>query len=158
VKKLLAAAFVLAVIAPAIHAEDKEAKTIAEIVSENKNFSTLLAAVKAADLADTLAGEGPFTVFAPTNEAFEKLGKEKLEAVLKDKELLKKILLSHAVVGKSVMAKDVVTMDGKEVNGFKIKVDGKTVTIGEAKVIKTDIKAKNGVIHVIDTVLIPDIK
>ena len=155
-KKLLAAAFVLAVIAPAIRAEDKEPKTIAGIVSENKNFSTLLAAVKAAGLAETLDGDGPFTVFAPTNEAFEKLGKEKLETVLKDKELLKKILLAHAVVGKAVMAKDVVEMDGKTVNGFKIKVDGKTVTISEAKVTKVDIKAKNGVIHVIDTVLIPD--
>lgn len=154
-KKLLAAAFVFAVIAPAVRAEDKEPQTIAAIVSTNKNFSTLLTAVKEAGLAETLAGKGPFTVFAPTNEAFEKLGKEKLEAVLKDKELLKKILLGHAVVGKAVMAKDVVGMDGKEVNGFMIKVDGKTVMIGEAKVTKVDIKASNGVIHVIDTVLVP---
>ena len=121
-------------------------------------FETLVAAVKAADLVETLKGKGPFTVFAPTDEAFKKLGDEKIKAVLADKELLKKILLAHVVVEKSVMAADVVKMDGKKVNGFEIKVDGDKVTLGGAKVTKTDIKCSNGVIHVIDTVLIPETK
>lgn len=128
---------------------------VVAIAVNNPQFSTLVTAVKAAGLVETLQGKGPFTVFAPTNEAFEKLGKEKLDAVIADKELLKKILLAHVVVGKSVMAKDVVGMDGKSVNGFKIAVSDKGVMLGNAKVVKTDIKAKNGVVHVIDTVLIP---
>lgn len=158
-KKLLAVALVALSFVPALRADDKEAKpaskTIVEIAAGNDNFSTLVTAVKEAGLVETLSGKGPFTVFAPTNAAFEKLGKEKIEAVLKDKELLKKILLAHVVVGKSVKAADAVKLDGKEVNGFTIKVDGGTVMIGEAKVVKTDIIGSNGVIHVIDTVLIP---
>lgn len=130
-------------------------KTIAEIVAGSKDHTTLLAAVKAAGLADTLAGKGPFTVFAPTDAAFKKIPAEKLEAVLKDKELLKKILLAHVVTEKAVMAKDVVGLNGKEVNGFKINAGDKGVMIGAAKVTTADIKASNGVVHVIDTVLIP---
>ena len=129
--------------------------TVCEVAAGNPQFSTLVTAVKAAGLDETLKGEGPFTVFAPTNAAFDKLPKEKLEAVLADKELLKKILLAHVVVGKTVMAKDVVAMDGEAVNGFTIKVDGKTVMLGDAKVVKPNVKATNGVIHVIDTVLVP---
>ncbi|MEZ6143145.1 MAG: fasciclin domain-containing protein [Zavarzinella sp.] len=130
-----------------------EPKDIVDTAVAGK-FNTLVAAVKAAELVETLKGKGPFTVFAPTDEAFAKLGDATIKKVLADKELLKKILLAHVVVGKDVYAKDVVGLDGKEVNGFKISTkDG--VKIGDAKVTKTDIKCANGVIHVIDTVLIP---
>ena len=138
--------------APIARAADGD---VVDVAAGNPQFSTLVTAVKAAGLVETLQGDGPFTVFAPTNAAFEKLGKEKIDAVLADKELLKKILLAHVVVGKKVMAKDAVAMDGKDVNGFTIKVDGKTVMIGDAKVVKPNVKATNGVIHVIDTVLVP---
>ncbi len=148
-------AVLLFVVAPQANSADE--KTIVETAAANKDFSTLVAAVKAAGLVEALNAKGPITVFAPTNAAFEKLGKEKIEAVLKDKELLTKILKAHVVEG-SVMAADVVKMDGKEVNGFKIGVSDKGVTLGDAKVVKTDIKCSNGVIHVIDTVLIPSTK
>lgn len=166
-KKLFALAAAL-LVAPFAVAADKDTKpadtgdkTIAEIVTGNKDFSTLLTAVKAAGLADTLGG-GEWTVFAPTNAAFEAVGKEKLDAVLKDKELLKAVLTAHAVKG-TVLAADVVKLDGKEVetaqgSKFKVTVKGDQVMIGNAKVTKTDIKAKNGVIHVIDAVLMPNTK
>jgi uncharacterized surface protein with fasciclin (FAS1) repeats len=124
-------------------------------------FKTLVAAVKAADLVDTLKGEGPFTVFAPTDEAFEKLPKGTLDELLKpeNKDKLKAILTYHVVSGK-VMAADVVKLDGKKVKTVdgrevEIQVDGETVMVGKAKVTKTDIETSNGVIHVIDTVLLP---
>lgn len=151
-KKMLALAVALFVAVPAVRAEDE--KTIAELAVGNKDFSTLVAAAKAAGLVDALGGKGPITVFAPTNAAFEKLGKETIEKVLADKELLTKILKAHIVEG-NVLAADVVKLDGKEVNGFKIKIDGDKVKIGDATVVKADIKAKNGVVHVIDTVLVP---
>jgi uncharacterized surface protein with fasciclin (FAS1) repeats len=135
--------------------DDKPAADIVDTAVANKDLSTLVTAIKAAGLVETLREKGPFTVFAPTNAAFAKLGKEKIEALLADKEKLKKILLAHVVVGKDVTAADVVAMEGKEVNGFLIKVDGKRVSLGDANVTKTDIKATNGVIHLIDTVLIP---
>lgn len=117
-----------------------------------------MAAVKAAELLDTLNGDGPFTVFAPNNAAFEKLGEDTIKAVLADKEKLTGILKAHVVKG-NVMAADVVKMDGEmaeTLNGkFAIKVKDGKVWIGNAQVIKTDIKCKNGVIHVIDTVLMP---
>ena len=168
VKKLLALTFALFATSSAF-AEDKEVKaekTIAETAMANKDFSTLVTAIKAAGLAETLNGEGPFTVFAPTNEAFaavkEKIGEEKFNAILKDKETLASILKAHAVKGK-VMAEDVMKLDGKEVETiqgtkFKITVADKVVKIGDATVKVTDIKCKNGVIHVIDTVLMPAAK
>lgn len=138
--------------APARAADD-----IVTIAAGNKDFSTLVAAVKAAGLVEALKADGPITVFAPTNAAFEKLGKEKVAAVLADKELLTKILKAHVVEGK-VMAADAAKLDGKKVNGFTVTADGSGVKIGDAKVIKADIVASNGVIHVIDTVLVPDAK
>lgn len=132
--------------------------TIVGTAVNNKDFSTLVAAVKAAELVDTLNGDGPFTVFAPNNAAFEKLGEDTIKAVLADKEKLTGILKAHVVKG-NVMAADVVKMDGEmaeTLNGkFAIKVKDGKVWIGNAQVIKTDIKCKNGVIHVIDTVLMP---
>ena len=132
-------------------------KNIVEIASSDDNFSTLVTAVKTAGLVETLSSEGPFTVFAPTNEAFAKLPKETLDAVLADKEQLTAILTYHVVSGK-VMAKDVVNLESaKTVQGGSLKIEtvGGNVMIDNAKVIKADIEAKNGVIHVIDTVLIP---
>jgi uncharacterized surface protein with fasciclin (FAS1) repeats len=157
--KKLFALMMVAVVSLTIGAADTKDQTIVEVAVGNKDFSTLVAAVKAAELVDTLSGEGPFTVLAPTNAAFEKLGKETIEAVLKDKKKLTAILTAHVIKG-NVMADDVVKLNGKEAETlqgtkFAIKVDGDKVSIGGAAVTKTDIKCKNGVIHVIDTVLMP---
>src|SRR6185436_15886791 len=116
-------------------------------------FKTLAAALKAADLVATLKGPGPFTVFAPTDEAFAKLPAGTLENLLKpeNKAMLKRVLTYHVVPGK-VMAADVVKVaSAKAVSGdaLPIKVSGSTVTVGKARVVKTDIPASNGVIHVI---------
>ena len=136
-------------------------KTIVETAAGNDAFSTLVAAVKAADLVEVLSSEGPFTVFAPTDEAFAKLPEGTLESLLKpeNKEKLATILKYHVVPGK-VMAADVVELDGEEVAtaaGPKatITVAGSTVMVDKAKVVKTDIECSNGVIHVIDSVILP---
>jgi len=135
-----------------------EEKTIVGVAASAGQFNTLVAAVKAAGLVDTLNGKGPFTVFAPTDEAFAKLPAGTVEDLLKpeNKEKLTAILTYHVVSGK-VMAEDVKTSTVKTVNGkdIIIKVNNGKVTIGAANVMKTDILASNGVIHVIDTVLIP---
>jgi len=135
------------------------AGTIVDIAAGNADFSTLVAAVKAAGLADTLSGTGPFTVFAPTNEAFAALPAGLVDKLLKpeNKDVLTKILTYHVVSGK-VMAADVKPGDVPSVEGsaIKVTVDGGTVTLnGSAKVVKTDITASNGVIHVIDAVIVP---
>lgn len=132
-------------------------KDIVDTAIAAGQFKTLVAAVKAAGLVDTLKGEGPFTVFAPTDKAFAMIPKETLEALLKDKEALTALLTYHVVSGK-VMAADVVKLDtAKTVQGKPITIvakDGK-VTINGVNVIKTDIVCKNGVIHVIDAVIMP---
>ena len=155
-RKMLGAFFVLFSAAPAFAAEMDIVDTAVAA-----KFNTLVAAVKAADLVDTLKGSGPFTVFAPTDEAFAKLPKGTVDDLLKpeNKDKLKAILTYHVVSGK-VMAADVVKLDGKEVKTVQgslvaIKVDGGAVMVGDAKVTKTDIETSNGVIHVIDTVLLP---
>jgi len=122
------------------------------------SFNTLVAAVKAADLVDTLKGEGPFTVFAPTDEAFAKIPQADLDALLADKEKLTPVLTYHVVPGK-VMATDVVKLDSaKTVQGdnLTIVVSDGGVKVDDANVVKTDIMTSNGVIHVIDTVLMPN--
>jgi len=120
-------------------------------------FTTLVTAVKAAGLVDVLKSDGPFTVFAPTDEAFAKIPEQQLQALLKDQEALKAVLTYHVVPGK-VMAADVVELNSADtVQGEPVRIavkDG-TVMINNAKVIKTDIDCTNGVIHVIDTVLMP---
>jgi uncharacterized surface protein with fasciclin (FAS1) repeats len=163
-KRVLVAAAVLGLLAvlgsvalaPA-NGADKPAKDIVDTAAGAEQFKTLVTAVKAADLVDTLKGEGPFTVFAPTDEAFAKIPKEKLEALLKDKKALAAVLTYHVVPGK-VMAADVVKLDSaKTAQGQSLKIvtkDGK-VTVNGANVVKTDIVCKNGVIHVIDAVLLP---
>jgi uncharacterized surface protein with fasciclin (FAS1) repeats len=123
------------------------------------DFKTLAAALQAAGLVDTLKGPGPFTVFAPTDEAFAKLPAGTVENLLKpeNKQKLISILTYHVVAGK-VMASEVVKLhEAKTVNGqdVKIMVDGGKVMVDNANVVKTDIQCTNGVIHVIDTVLLP---
>ena len=141
-----------------VRAEDKPQDIVDTAVAAG-SFKTLVAAVKAADLVETLKGKGPFTVFAPTDEAFAKLPKETLESLLKpeNKKKLAAILTYHVVSGK-VMAKDVVKLtEAKTVQGSSVKIavkDGKVMVDG-ATVAKADIECTNGVIHVIDTVVIP---
>lgn len=133
------------------------AADIVETAISAGSFNTLVKAVQAAGLADTLKGPGPFTVFAPTDEAFAKLPDGTLDSLLANPEQLKKVLTYHVVAGK-LMASDVVKMkEAKTVQGSaaKIKVSGSEVMIDNAKVIKTDIVCDNGVIHVIDTVILP---
>ncbi len=135
-------------------------KTVVEIAAANKDFSTLVAAVKAAGLAETLSGTGPFTIFAPTNEAFAKLPAGTVENLLKpeNKAKLAGILTYHVVAGK-VLAADVKAGKVKTVNGAEATITTEGgVKIDKAKVVKTDIVGKNGVIHVIDTVIMPPAK
>jgi uncharacterized surface protein with fasciclin (FAS1) repeats len=134
-------------------------KNIVETAVEAGKFKTLAAALTAAGLVDAVKGEGPFTVFAPTDEAFAKLPKGTVETLLKpeNKDKLKAILTYHVVPGK-VMAKDVVKLAGaKSLNGQRIdvKVDGSKVSVDGANVVATDIACSNGVIHIIDSVILP---
>ena len=121
------------------------------------SFKTLVAAVTAADLVGTLKGDGPFTVFAPTDEAFAKLPEGTVESLLANPEQLKKVLLFHVVAG-SVSSGEVVKLDSAmTLNGEKLMISTKNgVMVNNATVIKTDIAASNGTVHVIDTVLIPE--
>ncbi|MEJ2316916.1 MAG: fasciclin domain-containing protein [Gammaproteobacteria bacterium] len=121
------------------------------------SFSTLVKAVKEAGLVETLKGDGPFTVFAPTDEAFAKIPKEQLDALLADKEALTAVLTYHVVPGK-VMAADVVKLSSAEtVQGQSIAIDATDgVRVDDATVIQTDIVTSNGVIHVIDAVILPE--
>jgi uncharacterized surface protein with fasciclin (FAS1) repeats len=133
-------------------------KDIVAVAAGADNFKSLVAAVKAAGLVETLQGKGPFTVFAPTDEAFAKLPAGALESLLKpeNKDKLVAILKYHVIPGK-VLAADVKTMEVKTVEGQSIKlvVSAEGVTVDNAKVVKTDVMAENGVIHVIDTVIVP---
>ncbi len=133
-------------------------ENIVEIASGNKDFTTLVAAVVAAGLAETLSGDGPFTVFAPTNEAFAKLPAGTVEELIKpeNKEKLAAILTYHVVAGKALSSD---LSDGqliKTVNGQEVKVSvGDNVKVDEAVVTTPDLEASNGVIHVIDSVIMP---
>ncbi len=131
-------------------------KNIVEIAAGSDQFKTLVAAVKAAGLVETLQGAGPFTVFAPTDDAFAKLPAGTVEGLLQDLPKLNRVLTYHVVAGK-VMAKDVAGVkSAKTVEGGELRVDANHgVKINNATVTKADVEASNGVIHVIDTVLIP---
>ena len=139
----------------ALAALSAQAKDIVDTAVAAGNFKTLATALKAAGLIDTLKGPGPFTVFAPTDEAFAKVPKAQLDALLADKAKLTAVLTYHVVAGK-VMAKDVKAGKVKTVQGSELTL-GTTggVTVDNAKVVAADIVADNGVIHVIDTVVIP---
>ena len=164
-RSLLTLAVTAAVAAPAAFAygkgdKDKAAGTIVDVAAGNPDFSTLVAAVKAAGLVDTLNGEGPFTVFAPTNAAFAKLPAGTLDNLLKpeNKDQLAAILKYHVVSGEVKAAQAVTLDEATTVNGATadINVNGSTVTIDGATIVKTDVAASNGVIHVIDTVMLPE--
>jgi len=132
-----------------------QAKDIVDTAVAAGSFKTLSTALGAAGLVDTLNGKGPFTVFAPTDEAFAKIPKADLDALLKDKAKLTSVLTYHVVAGK-VMAADVKAGKVKTVQGSELTVSTSMgVTVDNAKVTKTDITADNGVIHVIDTVIMP---
>ncbi|MCU0453561.1 MAG: fasciclin domain-containing protein [Bacteroidetes bacterium] len=134
-----------------------QGKDIVETAVAAGSFKTLATALTEAGLIETLKGKGPFTVFAPTDEAFAKIPKADLDKLLKDKEALTKVLLYHVVSGK-VMSSDVVKLkSAKTVQGsdVKISVKGKEVMVNAAKVVTVDIEATNGVIHVIDSVIMP---
>jgi len=135
----------------------KAEKDIVDTAISAGQFKTLVKLVQEAELVDALRGEGPFTVFAPTDEAFAKLPKSRVDALLKDKQALRQVLLYHVVQGK-VMSSDVVkirsakTLQGQDI---RIRVRNNTVRINDAKVVKADIVCTNGVIHVIDKVILP---
>jgi uncharacterized surface protein with fasciclin (FAS1) repeats len=132
-----------------------QAKDIVDTAVAAGNFKTLATALQVAGLVDTLKGKGPFTVFAPTDEAFAKVPKDQLDALLKDKAALTKVLTYHVVAGK-VMAKDVKAGKVKTVQGGELTVvTAGGVMVDGAKVTATDIVADNGVIHVIDSVVLP---
>jgi uncharacterized surface protein with fasciclin (FAS1) repeats len=132
-----------------------QAKDIVDTAVGAGSFKTLATALGAAGLVDTLKGKGPFTVFAPTDEAFAKIPKADLDALLKDKAKLTAVLTYHVVAGK-VMAADVKAGNVKTVQGSELTVSTSMgVMVNNAKVTKTDIVADNGVIHVIDTVIMP---
>ena len=133
-----------------------QAKDIVDTAVAAGNFKTLVTAVKEAGLVETLKGKGPFTVFAPTDAAFAKVPKAQLDALLKDKAKLTSVLTYHVVPGK-VMAADVKPGMVKTVEGgdLTIAMQGSTVMVNDAKVVKADVTADNGVIHAIDTVLMP---
>lgn len=155
--------------APKAPAQPKtEAKDIVDTAMGTGMHNTLVAAIKAAGLVDALKGKGPFTVFAPTDDAFKKLPAGTLDSLLKpeNKEKLGNILKFHVIAGAAVKAADVVKMKESaatlEGSKFMIEVKGKDVTLGNktamAKVVKADVETSNGVIHVIDTVLMPEAK
>ena len=158
-KTLIASALMIAVLsfASANYMSKMESENIVQTAIDAGQFKTLVAAVKAAGLVETLSGPGPFTVFAPTDEAFNKLPKGTVEALLQDKNKLTAILTYHVVSGK-VLAADVMNLtSAKTVNGQEVSImvkDGK-VMLDNAQVVKTDIVCSNGVIHVIDSVILP---
>lgn len=142
-----------ALAAPRLQAE----QTIVDVAVADGRFTTLVTALQAAGLVETLQGEGPFTVFAPTDEAFAKLPEGALDNLLADPDQLKNVLLYHVVPGQ-VMAADVVSLNSADTvlgQPVSIRTEGNNVMVGEAQVIITDIPASNGVIHVIDSVLLP---
>jgi len=133
-------------------------KNIVQTAVAAGQFTTLVSLVKKAGLAGTLSGKGPYTVFAPTDAAFAKVPKATLAALGKDKAALKAVLLYHVVKGSVPAAKVVTLTSAKTLDGgktVKITVVGKTVKVNGAKVVTADVKASNGIIHVIDKVLIP---
>jgi uncharacterized surface protein with fasciclin (FAS1) repeats len=155
-KRIFVTAAAVAMLAAPAALRAAESKDIVDTAVAAGNFKTLASALTAAGLVDTLKGKGPFTVFAPTDEAFAKIPKADLDALIADKAKLTKVLTYHVVAGK-VMASDVVKLkEAKTVEGQMVKIDASNgVMINKSKVVKADIQTSNGVIHVIDTVLMP---
>lgn len=156
-KLTLAAAALAFLTAPVAVSAQMNEKDIVTVAVEAGSFKTLAAALEAAGLVATLQGSGPFTVFAPTDEAFAKLPAGTVEALLKDKEKLTRILTYHVVAGAVTSGQVVGLTEAQTVAGIKapIKVKDGMVWVGGAKVVTADIRASNGIIHVIDTVMLP---
>jgi uncharacterized surface protein with fasciclin (FAS1) repeats len=156
-RTLLAAAALAALALPApLRADSHATKDIVDTAVAAGSFKTLVSALQAAGLVETLKGKGPFTVFAPTDEAFAKIPKADLDALLKDKAKLIRVLTYHVVPGR-LMAADVVKLkQAKTVEGQSVKIDAASgVSVDGARVVKADVVASNGVIHVIDSVMLP---
>jgi len=149
--------FILTIAASTLIAVNAWSQDIVDTAVSAGQFNTLAAALQAAGLVDTLKGAGPFTVFAPTDAAFAKIPKADLDALLANKEQLTAVLTYHVVAGK-VMAADVKAGPVKTVQGqsFTVTIDDGKVMVDNALVIQTDIVADNGVIHVIDAVILPE--
>lgn len=152
---------VATILALGLTARAAQTPTVADVAVSNADLSTLVAALKEANLLDALKGAGPFTIFAPNNAAFTKFGKPKLDAVMKDKEMLKQVLLYHVLSGKYTAA-DITKLPNatktKTINGADVIVKHQNgVQVNNARVLKADILGSNGVIHVIDTVLQPPV-
>ena len=132
-------------------------KNIVETAASSKQFSTLVSLVKKAGLVNTLSGSTAYTVFAPTNAAFAKVPKKTLNMLLEDKSKLRKVLLYHVLPGKVPASQGVATKSAKTAEGASVQfsVRGKTAYVNESKIVKTDIECSNGIIHMIDAVLIP---
>jgi len=161
-KRMLSLALVLCCLMVSAAVTYAQEKDIVDTAVGAGSFNTLVAAVKAAGLVDTLKGPGPFTVFAPTDEAFAKLPKGTVDDLLKpeNKAKLTAILTYHVVSGKKMAAEVVKMKSLKSVQGspIKVTVKGDKVMVAKATVVKTDVMASNGVIHVIDTVMMPPAK
>jgi uncharacterized surface protein with fasciclin (FAS1) repeats len=160
--RMLTSLAIAALIAAAAPARAQQGKDIVETAVAAGSFTTLAKALAAADLVSTLKGPGPFTVFAPTDAAFAKLPAGTLDNLLKpeNKAMLQRVLTYHVVAG-TVMAVDAAKLtSAKSVSGdaLSITAAGNTVTVGKANVVKADIVASNGVIHVVDAVLLPPAK
>jgi len=159
-RKFFAAFAFVALATPALAAE----KDIVDTAVAAGSLKTLVAAIKAADLVETLKSDGPFTVLAPTDEAFARLPAGTVESLLKPENKSKLVaILTYHVIPAKAMAADVAKLDGKSVKSvqggaIKIEVEGKTVMVNNAKVLTTDIACSNGVIHVIDSVIMPPAK
>ncbi len=138
-------------------AQSEEPGTVVEVASGNPDFSTLVTAVKAAGLVETLSGKGPFTVFAPTNDAFEKLPAGTLDTLLKDPDGALADILKLHVIGGAVDSKAAIAAAGGNVDTLggpiSVALDGENLVVGGATVVTADLKASNGIIHVIDTVI-----
>ena len=156
--RTLIAVLATTLILPLAHAGGYGKKDIVDTAVSAGSFNTLVAAVEAAGLVDTLKGKGPFTVFAPTDEAFSKIPSDQLNALLADKDSLVKVLTYHVVQGR-VMANDVVGLESATtVQGGTLSISSSDgVMINDANVVKTDILTSNGVIHVIDSVILPNL-
>jgi len=155
-KNMLVVAAALAVVVAPAAVQAGNHKDIVDTAVAAGSFNTLATALKAAGLVDTLKGPGPFTVFAPTDEAFAKIPKADLDALIADKARLTRVLTYHVVPGK-VMAADVTKLkEAKTVEGQMVRIDTSSgVKVNGANVIKADVEASNGVIHVIDSVILP---
>lgn len=157
--KLLAGVSLAALLATLVPAPAEEPKSIGDILAASKEHTILRQAADDSGLIEEFRGKGEWTLFAPTDAAFKQLNKATLERVSGDKELLKAFLRGHVVKG-VLSSADLVKLDGKEVetlsgSKFKVEVKGKDVTIGGAKLVTRDVKASNGIVHVIDAALLP---